>query len=166
MKVQVISFHCILKNRFGKILSSTFNQDVLTGGPGAGEPLLGLMKGLQNLQTGEKRRVDLNAAEAYGFYDPKLVFKVPKTDLPEADRSGPKGNQILLTINGQEKLFRVVNVSDEFVLLDGNHPLAGQDLVFEIEATSVRDATDDDIGGPADASDGLPGAGVPPSMLN
>jgi FKBP-type peptidyl-prolyl cis-trans isomerase SlyD len=146
MKVQVVSFHCVLKNKFGKVLSSTFNQDILMGYDPNGDRLVALTKGLQNLTLGERRRVDLSAAEAYGFYDPKRVIRVLRQDLAHLPTEEGERQPIMLTHLGEQRLFRVVEVSGETVVLDGNHPLAGLDLVFEIEATAVRDATADEIG--------------------
>jgi FKBP-type peptidyl-prolyl cis-trans isomerase SlyD len=145
MKVQVVSFRCVLKTKLGRLISSTFNQNVLTGEAGVPESLPGLGKALEDLETGERRKVSLSAAEAYGYYDPKLVLKVPRGDLTGLDLNRPGDRQIRLKFDGAERLFRIVEVVEDHVTLDGNHPLAGQDLVFEIEATSVRDATPDEI---------------------
>jgi FKBP-type peptidyl-prolyl cis-trans isomerase SlyD len=144
MKVQVISFRCVLKDKMGKVLSSTVNQDVLTGArSGSEERLVSLDKGLQNIKEGEKRRIVLSAAEAYGFYDPEMVITLPRQALPESNMGDQR--PVLLTVDGKQRLFRVIDVSGESITLDGNHPLAGQDLVFEIEALTVRDATPEEI---------------------
>lgn len=140
MKMQIVSFHCVLKNKFGKVISSTFNRDILTGfSDGHKQELVALAKALQNLTTGEKRSISLSAEEAYGFYDPKMVLKVKRNELPTVDKS------IVLDMDGTRRSFRVVDTSSDMVTLDGNHPLAGQDLVFEIETLAVRDATDEEI---------------------
>ena len=145
MKYQVVSFRCVLKNKLGKVLSSTVNHDVLTGQQVSGSQLPGLANALQNLTEGEYRRVDLNASEAYGFYDPSMVIKVPKTDLPDATERRNEHRPIMLDFKGNRKAFRIVEIGSESIILDGNHPLAGQDLVFEIETTAVRDATPEEI---------------------
>jgi len=145
MKVQIISFACILKNKFGRIISSTVNRDVLTGDFDNEPQLKALADKMQDLQPGEKRRIALTAAEAYGYYDPELVMIVPRRSLPALNMTGDKAAPVFLELNGQRKAFRVVKASDDEVTLDGNHPLAGQDLVFEIETLSVRDATAEEI---------------------
>ncbi len=140
MKMQIVSFHCVLKNKFGKVISSTFNRDILTGfGSGHKQELVALAKALQNLTTGEKRSITLSAEEAYGFYDPKMVFKIKRQELPSADKT------IVLDMDGTRRSFRVIDTGSDVVMLDGNHPLAGQDLVFEIETLAVRDATAEEI---------------------
>lgn len=145
MKTQIISFHCVLKNKLGKVISSTFNQDVLTGGDGTQQELMALAHGMQNLKKGEKRRIDLSAQEAYGFYDPAMVIKVARQDLPQIEEFQKSRKPLVLSHQGKPQIFRVVSIGDESILLDGNHPLAGQDLVFEIETTEVRDATKEEI---------------------
>lgn len=142
MAVQVISFRCILKNKLGKLISSTVNHNVLSGGSLEGEELPALSEALLELQKGEHREVHLRAQDAYGFYNPKLLIKRPREDHP-----GPisPGQSISCVNDGKRNLFRVVGLCAEFVTLDGNHPLAGQDLIFEIEAIDVRAATDEEI---------------------
>ena len=67
MKAQIVSFHCTVKNKFGKVISSTFNHEILTGGQNLqADQLVALSKGLENLKAGEKRRITLDASQAYG----------------------------------------------------------------------------------------------------
>lgn len=147
MKVQIISFHCVLKNKFGQILSSSFNHDVLTG-PGHQndkQELIALAKGLQNLTAGEKRMISLNAAEAYGFYDPKKVLTMPRGALKQFDQTKQFEAPVMIDVDGSPRSFRVIDMNSEDVTLDGNHPFAGQDLIFEIDTVAVRDATPEEI---------------------
>jgi FKBP-type peptidyl-prolyl cis-trans isomerase SlyD len=148
MKPQVVSFHCILKNSMGKVLSSTFNNDVIThpgGGGGTEAILIGLAEGLQNLVKGERRQIKLTAERAYGFYDPSKVIECERTEIPRGKKLR-KGDEIaLVDEDGVEMNLRVTAIHGERLILDGNHPLAGQDLVFEIEATDARDCTDEEI---------------------
>lgn len=145
MGVQVISFRCVLKNKLGQIISSTVNHDVLSKAEGQSHLLDGLVRGLQNLAKGEKRQISLSAQEAYGFYDPKKAFVRRREDIAGGDRL-KAGDQIMLKLStGEQKHSRVTEVTEETVTLDTNHPLAGQDLIFEIEAIDARDATPEEI---------------------
>ena len=145
MGIQVVSFHCVLKNKLGRIISSTFNQNVLTDGPRDAETLTALVEGLQDLEKGEKRKISLRADQAYGFYNPKLVITCP---LEEMSTETPikLGEKVTYVKNGKRTAYRVIGLSSESVTLDANHPLAGQDLVFEIEATEARAATLEEVG--------------------
>ena len=147
MKAQIVSFRCVLRNKFGKIISSTYNQEVITCGPAKGL-LSGLADGLRDLKKGETRKITLSASEAYGFYDPALLLEWSHEDFPE-ETPPPRPGQRLAIQNpaGQTKYYRVLEVHADRVTLDANHPLAGQDLIFEIEATEVRDATPEEING-------------------
>jgi len=144
VSIQVISFKCVLKNKIGTIISSTFNRDVLTAGQNDATVMLsGLTKGLQNISKGEKRSISLSAEEAYGLYDPKKVVFFPRKKLSGTTK---KGEVItILSKSGISRSYRVLELHSDFVSLDGNHPLAGQDLIFEIEALDARDATDEEI---------------------
>ena len=144
MSAQVISFKCILKNKVGLVLGSTFNREVLTASEDTDVRLFGLAKGLQNLKMGERRSVSVSAAEAYGLYEPDKVILYPRKKLP---RDIVIGRFISVPLkNGSTRSYKVIQFYDDMVSLDGNHPLAGQDLVFEIETLEVRDATIDEIG--------------------
>ncbi len=166
MKAQIVSFHCVLKDQLGRVISSSFNRDVLTqvleaptnpnlrfpaevglshGTELSNEPLRGLVEGLQNLKKGEKRHILVKADRAYGFYDPELVLQVPRKRLPEGARLDVGFQVITQADDGECKIFRVIETQGESVTLDGNHPLAGQDLYFDVEAVAAREATDEEI---------------------
>ncbi len=145
IKAQIVSFHCVLRDRVGKVISSTYNHGVLTSPEGQGKLLLGLAQGMQDLSQGEKRHISLSAEQAYGFYDPDLVIRVSRRGIVQG-RYLEVGNQIVTqATDGEYKVFRVVHATQIALTLDGNHPLAGQDLTFEIEATEIREATDEEM---------------------
>ena len=148
MRSQIVSFHCVLTNQTGDLISSTFNQDVSTEPEGPTEVLQGLAAGLKDLQKGEKRRICIAAKEAYGLYDPELVVECPRDEL----KGGKKlklGDEVEAHLDdGKHRLFRVVQLQGPQVTLDANHPLAGQDLIFDIDATDVREATLEEQGSP------------------
>jgi FKBP-type peptidyl-prolyl cis-trans isomerase SlyD len=140
MEAQIISFRCVLKNKLGKVLSESVNHEVLNIGGVAGIPLKGLTDGLQNIKEGEQRRISLSAAQAYGFYDLEKLKKVSRDSLPEDLRLRES-----IRIEGDSTLYKVIEMNEDFVTLDSNHPLAGQDLIFEVEATRVRVATAEEV---------------------
>lgn len=145
MKAQIISFHCILKTKLGQVISKTVNHDVLTlPESGPNQRLKGLTEGLQDLKEGEKRRIDVPAQRAYGYYDPAKVMKCSRDKFHGSHVE--LGDQVAGKLSGGgEATFRVISLSADEVELDANHPLAGQDLVFEIEALDVREATANEV---------------------
>jgi FKBP-type peptidyl-prolyl cis-trans isomerase SlyD len=128
MSIQIISFNCVLKNKAGKLISSTFNREVLTSTDDHTTVLSGLVKGLQNLKKGEKRTISLSAREAYGLYDPKKIILFPRKKMDSKLRVGE--SVTIIGKSGTNRTYRIVQFHDDMVSLDGNHPLAGQDLVF------------------------------------
>jgi FKBP-type peptidyl-prolyl cis-trans isomerase SlyD len=161
MKAQIVSFHCVLRSRVGnRLISSTFNHDVITAIDADAAPsesmLAGLAERLQNLKKGEKRSISLSAQEAYGFYDPSLVRECARADVSHGERLEIGSEVLARTDSGEKKMFRVVAAKSGSVTLDGNHPLAGMDLIFDIEATEARDATTEELaesGGPSEIVD-------------
>lgn len=146
MKAQIVSFHCVLKDKLGRIISSSFNNDVINQ-PGPNANLLrGLVEGIQDVAKGEKREIYVSADQAYGYYDPELVVEVPRHEL-EKGSSLDIGQEVQTQSieDGHHRTFRVIDAADDYVILDGNHPLAGQDLIFEIEITSAREAIPEDF---------------------
>lgn len=143
MGIQVISFNCVLKNSTGQFISSTYNREVLALENQSGV-LNGLARELQDVVAGQKKRVQLNAEAAYGFYDPSKVILFPKNKFPNPLKEG----QIVHIAgkSGTVRIYKVLQIHQNMISLDGNHPLAGQDLVFEIEVLSAREASNDEVG--------------------
>lgn len=142
-KNQIVTFNCILKNKLGQLISSTYNRDVLTGVIDGETLLQGLSQSLQNIVKGEKRRIELKAIDAYGFYDLKKVILFPRKNLP---RQIVVGQTIsIVGKSGTVRTYKALELHENMVSLDGNHPLAGQDLIFEIEALDARPATPSEI---------------------
>ncbi len=145
MKAQVVSFHCVLKNRMGEVIGTTFNHEVVNRVAEEGELLPGLAEGLRDLRKGERRRITVEAERAYGLYDPRLVVEIPRKKMPRGV-SFRAGQEVMAeAYDGRSRAFRIVRETEKTVTIDGNHPLAGQDLVFEVEALEVRDATPEDV---------------------
>lgn len=145
MAIQVVSFHCVLKDNLGRIISSTVSQNIRTDGTGNQGTLAALVDELHDLRKGEKRRICLRADQAYGYYNPKLVITRRHDDISVGGEPVRIGERVTYIADGKQGVFTVTNVTQDAVTLDGNHPLAGQDLVFEIEATAARDATSEEL---------------------
>ena len=90
------------------------------------------------MTPGEKKSVKIAAADAFGEYDKEKVFTVPRSDLPE-DLVPEVGDELSLSNEDDEELDVVVLEADEEqVTFDANHPLAGEDVTFEIELVSIQ----------------------------
>lgn len=141
MSHKVISFHYTLTDADGLVIESSQSRDPLTFMAGVGMIVPGLEKEIVHFATGEKRRVEVKAEEAYGLIDFNKFVQVPRESLPKPDVQ--VGD--VFQSSAAPTPFTVKQVSETHVVLDGNHPLAGEDLVFDVEVTESRDATPEEV---------------------
>lgn len=137
MAGQIVSFRCTLKDRFGQIISQTENYNVSTElvlEDGSSAPMLALVKRMQNLRSGEVREIHLQAADAFGFYDPQKTLELTLEDIENPDQV-----RLGAIVEVSSNRYRVKEVLANKVVLDANHPLAGQDVTFVIEALQVAE---------------------------
>ena len=104
---------------------------------GGGQVIKGFDLGVMGMQVGDKRTVEIEVLDAYGEKNDDMVVEFPKEQFP-ADMKPEVGMQLMMN-NGEGQSFPVVvkEVREESVLLDANHPLAGEDLIFDIELVEI-----------------------------
>jgi len=147
-KNKVVSFEYVLKDKeTGEVLDASQGQP-LTFLVGAGYIIPGLEERMLGMKEGEKKTIEVPAEEAYGIADPNLiqVQKAPREYFEGIDlevglpliAQTPEGQPIQLVVLDFDE--NTVTVS-----VDLNHPLAGRDLVFDVEIKSIREATPDEI---------------------
>lgn len=149
---RVILFHYTLTDSNGRVLDSTTGESPMAFLEGAGQVLPGLEKALLKLSVGDKRRVELSPPDAYGYRDLRKVMMVPRAELPQSDIA----MGALFRPSDESGLpYRVTEIDDVFVTLDGNHPMAGFHLVCDVEVVSMRPATPEELDhGHAHSDDG------------
>jgi FKBP-type peptidyl-prolyl cis-trans isomerase SlyD len=98
---------------------------------------------LEGLAQGASRTVMLRPEQAFGLRNPEAQVEVDRSDFPEDVAAGDCYEAE--DEDGRPVLLQVLDVSDDAVLVDSNHPLAGQILRFEVEAREVRPATDPEL---------------------
>lgn len=92
---------------------------------------------LIGMAAGEKKSIVVPAASAFGEYDEEKVFTVPRTDMPD-DLKPEIGDELVIGNDDDEEIeVTVVDATDESVTFDANHPLAGEDLTFEVELLEI-----------------------------
>ena len=145
-KNKVVKFHYTLRDKeTGEVLdSSQHHGEPLTVLIGANNIIPGLEKQMEGMEVGEKKTIEVKAEEAYGTKDPNLIQRVPREYFQgiELEKGMPLQAQ---TPDGQIINLVVVDFNDKEVVVDMNHPLAGKDLVFDVEIVDVRDATLEEI---------------------
>ncbi|HEV8548351.1 MAG TPA: peptidylprolyl isomerase [Polyangiaceae bacterium] len=124
---------------------------------GYGVLLPALEAKLEGLVVGEKRSIELSARDAYGERDPALELEVGRGEFPPDVEPGDRYE--LERDDGSELVVRVLAVTEEGVVLDMNHPLAGQRVRFEIEVLEARPASPEEL---AIAESALAGAETEP----
>lgn len=121
----------------GYVFDSSVDREPLEFTIGSGMVVPGFEKAVEGMGVGEKKKFTIPCAEAYGDYDEQLLWDVPRTQLP-ADSEPEPGMMLQAQTPEGEVLHLVVRkVEDENVTLDGNHPLAGKDLTFDVELVEV-----------------------------
>ncbi len=112
---------------------------------GADNIIPGLEKGLEGKQAGDSVQVTIDPGEAYGEVDPAKIQKAPRDMFPPDVEIRPGMQFHAQTPDGQDVMVTVKAVEEDFVVIDGNHPLAGVTLNFEVTVRDVRDATAEEI---------------------
>lgn len=144
MSQKVVSFHYTLKDSKGQTLESSFGDEPLSYLEGVGQIIPGLEEALKGLKKGDKKSVNVPAAQAYGEFNKDLIVDVPREHIPKQDVE--VGDRFHADSGGgQSQVVVVTKVTDSTITVDGNHPLAGQDLNFDVEINEVRDATKDEL---------------------
>jgi len=144
-KDKVVELHFTLKNKAGQQIDSSRGQSPLTYLHGHRNLIPGLENALQGCKIGDKRQVTLEPKEAYGEVDEGLKMNIPLDQFPKGEKITP-GMQFQGTnTDGQVIVFVVESLHSDHVTVDGNHPLAGNTLYFDVEVVGIRDATDEEL---------------------
>jgi FKBP-type peptidyl-prolyl cis-trans isomerase SlyD len=141
---KVVSIHYTLKNDAGEVLDASPAGEPLTYLHGHGNLIAGLERELAGKGAGDNLQVKIAAADAYGAYDPALVQRVPRRTL-----KGIADLRVGMRLQAQTQRgarpVTVTQLAGDMVTLDGNHPLAGQNLNFEVQIAAVRAATAEEL---------------------
>ncbi|MDR9439724.1 MAG: peptidylprolyl isomerase [Halomonas sp.] len=140
----VVAFHYTLTNDAGEVLDSSEGREPLTYLHGAGNIIPGLEKQLEGRTTGDKLQAQVSPEEGYGEVQAQLVQEVPRDAFQGVDNVEP-GMQFQAQTQGGPLMVTVTQVDGDTVTVDGNHPLAGQSLNFDVEIAEVREASEEEI---------------------
>lgn len=154
---KVVAMHYSVSDSKGNELDSSFGSEPLVFIYGTGALISGLEQALADKQAGDRFTVEIVAADAYGERQDALTQAVPRSlfegmDVEVGMRFRAAGD------DGQEQSVIVLDVTEDEVVVDGNHPLSGIDLTFDVEVLLVRDANADELAhGHAHGIDGTSG---------
>lgn len=136
----VVTMHYTLTNDKGDVLDSSRGSDPLDYLHGHGNIIPGLEKALEGASAGHKSKVTVAPAEGYGEKNDELVFEAARDQFPP-DMTLALGERVYAEGPQGPISFTIVELTEKGAKLDGNHPLAGQTLHFEVEIVSVREAS-------------------------
>ena len=157
-KNKVVAFHYTLKNAEGTIIESSHDGEPGVYMHGAGNILPMLEKAMVGHSAGEQLNVALEALDAYGPRHESLVRRIAVKHLKSRDRKLRAGSVATIANDKGNEQVTVVKMGKFQATVDGNHPLAGQAIVFDIDVTAVRDATEEELAhGHAHGPDGSHG---------
>ncbi|NKF21071.1 FKBP-type peptidyl-prolyl cis-trans isomerase [Solimonas marina] len=141
---RVVSMHYTLTNDKGEVIDSSQGNEPLAYLHGAGNIIPGLEKALAGKQAGDKLTVKIAPADGYGERNDALIQQVPRRafqgvdDIKPGMRFNAQGPQGPVQVT-------VTRVAGDMVTIDGNHPLAGEALNFDVEVTEVRAASAEEM---------------------
>jgi peptidylprolyl isomerase len=133
-----IKVHYHGKLRSGETFDSSEGRDPLEFTVGSGQVIKGFDEGVKGMKVGDKKTVEIHVNDAYGEKQQEMMIEFPKDQFP-ADMNPEVGMQLMMSNgSGQQFPVTVAEVKEGSVVLDANHPLAGQDLVFDLELVSIE----------------------------
>ena len=142
-KDRVVRFHYAVAVRDGGDVESSEGREPLAILAGHGNIIPGLEQAMDGHEAGDSFEVDVPAAEAYGEKREGMTQRVPKKHFRDA-RLVP-GMQVMLNTNFGPRPVTIEKVGMSVVDVDLNHPMAGQDLHFDVEIVDVREATPEEL---------------------
>ncbi len=132
-----VSVHYHGKLTDGSTFDSSEGRDPLQFTVGSGQVIKGFDDALLDMKVGDKKTVNIPVENAYGERRDDMMMEYPKSDFP-ADMQPAVGMELHMSDNlGNVFPVVIAEVQEEVVLLDANHPLAGKDLIFELELVSI-----------------------------
>ncbi|TGK39013.1 FKBP-type peptidyl-prolyl cis-trans isomerase [Leptospira andrefontaineae] len=142
MNPRVVTFHYKLTDKEGNEIDSSQGSHPLSYLEGTGQIIAGLEDEIKSMTAGDKKVISVNADKAYGQKNPELVFDVPKSQFPEGEELSIG---MMFQTDEPDTVYTITDIKGESVIVDGNHPLAGVDLIFDVQIVNIRTATDEEV---------------------
>ena len=140
----VVTIHYTLKDDAGEVIDSSREGDPIAYLHGHGNLVPGLERELEGKNSGDKINVSVSPEQGYGEYDKQLVQQVPRRAL-QGIANVKVGMRLQAQTPQGPRAVVVTRLVGDMVTIDGNHPLAGKNLNFDVEITDVREATEEEL---------------------
>jgi FKBP-type peptidyl-prolyl cis-trans isomerase 2 len=135
-----VKVHYTGKLSDGQVFDSSEGKDPLEITLGKGQIIPGFEKGLIDMKLNEKKTITIVKEEAYGDVVDNLIQEVKRSELPQDLTPEVGMGLVSKSPDGQERNLHVIELKEDSIVIDGNHPLAGKDLVFDLEVVSITEA--------------------------
>ncbi|MGJ8659459.1 FKBP-type peptidyl-prolyl cis-trans isomerase [Cellulophaga fucicola] len=122
----------------GQVFDSSEGKEPLEFTLGQGQLIPGFEKGLIDMKVNEKKTITIAKEEAYGEVNEALIQEVKKAELPQDMEPKVGMGLVSQSPDGREMNLLVVEVKEESIVVDANHPLAGKDLIFDLEVVEIK----------------------------
>lgn len=124
----------------GETFDKSEGREPLEFEVGSGAVIKGFDEGVTGMTVGEKKTINIPFLEAYGPRNPEMIIEMPKDRFPQ-EMEVEVGMPLVMS-DGQGNQYQVVvtEMKDDAVILDANHPLAGKDLIFDLELVDISGA--------------------------
>jgi peptidylprolyl isomerase len=132
-----VKFNYALKLKDGKVFETNFGSAPLELTVGKGKAIKGLENALIGMSPGQAKTAVVKPAEGYGQKDQALLWTLPTAELPAGTAVAVDTEVSFARADGSRVEGRIAKVDGETVTVDGNHPLAGRNLTFEIKLVSI-----------------------------
>lgn len=133
-----VKIHYTGKLQDGQVFDSSLERNPIEFTIGGGQIIPGLEKGLIDMKVNDKKTIEIPQAEAYGDVQKELFQEVPKEQLPQEITPEVGMGLVAKNPDGSERQLRVAEVKDDSIVIDANHPLAGKDLIFDVEVVEIK----------------------------
>jgi len=143
-KNSVVVMHYAVSDSDDTLIDSSYDHKPMAIIHGTGYLIPGLEDALDGHQVNDKFEVSVDAEQAYGPRNDEYVQSVQK-ELLQGVEELTVGTQLRATTDDGEQTVIVIDITDDVVTVDGNHPLAGLDLKFDVEILEVREATAEEL---------------------
>jgi FKBP-type peptidyl-prolyl cis-trans isomerase SlyD len=142
-KNKIVSFDYTLTDVNNQLLDSSADAEPLVYLHGHGNIIPGLEQAMEGKTSGDTFKITVSAADAYGARDEKLITTIPLSRF--GDEKVEKGMEFQAQTAEGYRIVTVTSVNGEQVTIDANHPLAGQDLCFDVTVKDIREASEEEI---------------------
>jgi FKBP-type peptidyl-prolyl cis-trans isomerase SlpA len=134
-----VKVHYVGKLSDGQVFDTSEGKEPLEFTLGQGKLIAGFEKGLIDMELNEKKTIIISKEEAYGESREDLIQEVDKSQLPEDITPEVGMGLVSKSVDGNEMNLLIVEVKEATIVIDGNHPLAGKELTFDLEVIGIQE---------------------------